>query len=248
VREATACGDEGHDCEVDDSCDGCGHDHRPNSVEKASDGTGSAAAAAAAATATANATVTVTPSRTHSGNVNAPSDSELNLGLASCLWDSHTHARSAVGLNIGGAALMSVAEQDWARVSRATSSGTGSSESTSIEHNVVGCYGIHPWQAHNAKPGWEDRLVAKLRHHPRAAVGEIGLDKAARTCETGKCEFATQKEVFRCQLRIAGQLQRSVSPLFVVGKFSGRAFPCSQCITFGSPCIFHADSPCKCAS
>jgi Tat protein secretion system quality control protein TatD with DNase activity len=47
-----------------------------------------------------------------------------------------------------------------------------------------------------------------LGEHLQCIVGEIGLDKAARTAETGKCEYAQQKVVFANQCRLANKHQR----------------------------------------
>ena len=37
--------------------------------------------------------------------------------------------------------------------------------------------GIHPWQAHTATIGWQDRLKKLLEKHPQASIGECGLDQ-----------------------------------------------------------------------
>ncbi len=37
-------------------------------------------------------------------------------------------------------------------------------------------FGLHPWHAAEAAPGWPDRLATLLLSHPRAGVGEVGLD------------------------------------------------------------------------
>jgi Tat protein secretion system quality control protein TatD with DNase activity len=45
--------------------------------------------------------------------------------------------------------------------------------------------GIHPWFAHQPKSSdWATRLGALLEAQPRLIVGEIGLDKVARTPDT----------------------------------------------------------------
>jgi TatD DNase family protein len=44
---------------------------------------------------------------------------------------------------------------------------------------VIGL-GIHPWQVHEAKDGWKERLRLLLESHPAAIVGEIGLCKCAK--------------------------------------------------------------------
>eukprot|EP00038_Savillea_parva_P016020 m.222803 g.222803 ORF g.222803 m.222803 type:complete len:343 (+) comp32928_c0_seq1:298-1326(+) len=79
-----------------------------------------------------------------------------------------------------------------------------------IMHCTIGL-GIHPWRAHAVAPGWSDRLAALLTHNPRAIVGEIGLDKAARTPETHTCEIKLQRDVFHTQLALAGRMARPVS-------------------------------------
>lgn len=71
--------------------------------------------------------------------------------------------------------------------------------------------GVHPWRAHLVAAGWEERLEAALKAQPEALVGEIGLDKAARTPETGKTEWESQLAVFKVQMRLAGVLGRPVS-------------------------------------
>ena len=41
---------------------------------------------------------------------------------------------------------------------------------------VFPAFGIHPWQAHTATAGWQDRLAGLLEKHPQASLGECGLD------------------------------------------------------------------------
>lgn len=71
--------------------------------------------------------------------------------------------------------------------------------------------GVHPWRAHLVAAGWEERLEAALKAQPKALVGEIGLDKAVRTPETGETEWESQLAVFKAQMRLAGVLGRPVS-------------------------------------
>lgn len=79
--------------------------------------------------------------------------------------------------------------------------------------NGVAAYGlgVHPWKAHLVTPGWLDRLEVALKAQPEALVGEIGLDKAARSPETGQTEWEAQLTVFKAQMRLAGCLGRPVS-------------------------------------
>lgn len=94
---------------------------------------------------------------------------------------------------------MAVDEGDWAAVLKLRGS--------------IAAYGlgIHPWRAHKATAGWEGRLEAALRADPAAIVGECGLDKAAKTPETGQTEWAAQQAVFEAQMRLAATLERPVS-------------------------------------
>ncbi len=63
--------------------------------------------------------------------------------------------------------------------------------------------GVHPWDAAKGVP--ED-LRARLRQSPNLGVGEIGLDRL-RAREISE----EMREVFRVQLRLAGELHRVVA-------------------------------------
>ncbi|MGD7653260.1 MAG: TatD family hydrolase [Verrucomicrobiales bacterium] len=71
---------------------------------------------------------------------------------------------------------------------------------------ITPAFGIHPWRAHTATPGWQDRLRAILRDHPHATVGECGLDRWIT-----EPTIAIQTPVFLDQLRIARELRRPVT-------------------------------------
>lgn len=68
---------------------------------------------------------------------------------------------------------------------------------------VLPAFGIHPWHAHTASPGWETRLRSLLRQYPHASVGECGLDQWIQNPD-----LATQTRVFVEHLRIAREMQR----------------------------------------
>jgi TatD DNase family protein len=85
-------------------------------------------------------------------------------------------------------------EDDWADI-----------ESLAAAHPdfIIPAFGIHPWHAHTASHGWQERLTALLIKHPQSSVGECGLD---RWIDAPSIEV--QKPVFIDQLRIARELNR----------------------------------------
>ena len=71
---------------------------------------------------------------------------------------------------------------------------------------ILPAYGIHPWQAHSATDGWQERLRNLLRADQRATVGEIGLDQWIK-----QPDIHLQMPVFLDQLEIARDLDRTVT-------------------------------------
>jgi Tat protein secretion system quality control protein TatD with DNase activity len=63
---------------------------------------------------------------------------------------------------------------------------------------VRAAFAVHPWYAHRRGSDWLEELEALLRRNPAAIVGEIGLDRAATTPDTGRCEHQHQLEVRAC--------------------------------------------------
>ncbi len=125
------------------------------------------------------------------------------------LVDAHCHPletpdelHTVAGLRVARLAVCSAREEEWAPM-LALRQAHGS--------RVMPGFGVHPWFAHRASPGWLERLEDHLRRTPDAFVGEIGLDRVAVTPDTQRNEFAAQQPVFVAQLRLAHQLQRPVS-------------------------------------
>ncbi|CAM9457657.1 unnamed protein product [Ectocarpus sp. 6 AP-2014] len=65
--------------------------------------------------------------------------------------------------------------------------------------------------AHARSEEWLRDLTALLEQHPHALVGEIGLDKVARTPDTRRVEWDDQLEVFQAQMELAARMSRPVS-------------------------------------
>jgi TatD DNase family protein len=88
-------------------------------------------------------------------------------------------------------------EADWAAVETLA---------TAWPDFITPAFGIHPWHAHTAAGGWQERLAALLEKHPQATIGECGLD---RWIECPALEV--QRPVFVAQLDLARQLDRPVT-------------------------------------
>lgn len=121
------------------------------------------------------------------------------------LFDSHCHAKEGKLEEFAQVraqvAIMGTHEGDWTTVGEACMKANA----------AVPAFGLHPWFAHRAGQGWEEQLREFLVCHPHALVGEIGLDKVARTKETGRCEFGAQQRAFHAQLGLAHELVRPAS-------------------------------------
>jgi TatD DNase family protein len=71
---------------------------------------------------------------------------------------------------------------------------------------VLPAFGIHPWHAHTATPGWQERLRSLLENHPQASIGECGLDTWI-----SEPSMEIQQPVFLDQLRLARELGRPLT-------------------------------------
>jgi TatD family hydrolase len=72
--------------------------------------------------------------------------------------------------------------------------------------DIAPSFGLHPWYVSERPADWLDRLRALLEAHPRAGVGEIGLDHAEKHLDP-----ADQMRVFLDQLALARDLGRPAS-------------------------------------
>ena len=90
--------------------------------------------------------------------------------------------------------------------------GTGPDDWEAVEHlaatypEVIPSFGLHPWKVGSETEGWLEDLEERLRRHPAAGVGEIGLDRWIRGHDLEK-----QRSAFLAQLKLAERLGRPLS-------------------------------------
>ena len=65
---------------------------------------------------------------------------------------------------------------------------------------ILPSFGLHPWHVAGRSARWLDELHRELDAHPRAGVGEIGLD-----CWIEGHDLADQTKVFTAQLALAAE-------------------------------------------
>ena len=70
---------------------------------------------------------------------------------------------------------------------------------------IIPSYGLHPWHVNQVCENWRDQLTEHLRD-PKAAIGEIGLDRWIPDHDT-----ARQEDAFLYQLHLASSLNRPVT-------------------------------------
>lgn len=139
------------------------------------------------------------------------------------LYDAHNHLQDAwlaphraqvwrdlASIPLRGAVVNGTCEGDWAEVAQ-----------LAREHAyVVPSFGLHPWNVGNASPGWRDALRRQLEANPRAAIGEIGIDRwilerakpdDPRLAGLRRAPLEEQLEVFRWQLALAAERNLPVS-------------------------------------
>ncbi|MEO6477130.1 MAG: TatD family hydrolase [Luteolibacter sp.] len=88
-------------------------------------------------------------------------------------------------------------EADWAAVEKLAE--------THLDF-ISPAFGIHPWHAHTATDGWQERLQKLLEKHPQSSIGECGLDQWI-----SKPALDLQRPVFIDQLRLAREMNRPVT-------------------------------------
>jgi TatD DNase family protein len=139
------------------------------------------------------------------------------------LYDAHNHLQDEwlapyldkIGpqldaLGLAGVVVNGTNEADWDAV-----------VALSLRFNWVRpSFGLHPWDVGNRSELWLKKLSMLLDHHPRAGVGEIGLDRwildrarpdDPRLIGLRRAPLDEQKDVFVAQLRLAAERNRPVS-------------------------------------
>jgi TatD DNase family protein len=133
------------------------------------------------------------------------------------LYDAHNHlqdewlaphldriAADLAAAGVAGAVVNGTCAADWPAVSALATRFPW----------VHPSFGLHPWDAGNASPGWRDALQRTLDAHPFAAVGEIGLDRwildrarpdDPRLAGLRRAPLAEQVDAFRWQLALAAE-------------------------------------------
>ncbi len=93
-------------------------------------------------------------------------------------------------------AVKGCSEADWGRVAQIA-------ETYAAVHPA---FGLHPWFIAGRSSEWLDTLEHMLVKHPRASVGEIGIDHKVE-----QYDAADQEAVFMAQLALARRLERPVT-------------------------------------
>lgn len=81
---------------------------------------------------------------------------------------------------------------------------------------IIPSFGLHPWWVAQRPSDWANTLERMLRDHPRAAIGEVGLDRWILTAPASRrpappAPLGEQAEVLRVQLSLAAALDRPVT-------------------------------------
>mmetsp|Transcript_15627 Transcript_15627/g.21378 ORF Transcript_15627/g.21378 Transcript_15627/m.21378 type:complete len:354 (-) Transcript_15627:39-1100(-) len=195
--------------------------------------------------------------------------------------ENNNDLQSSPSFVIQGIGLMSTQPRDFPAVSaicdvlRSDDEDEKSNGAVADRFHAVPCYGVHPWFLHEAEADgihqtessttsfwWEDDLRRVLSSHPNSAVGEIGLDALRYNPSTGELctPMERQKEAFELQMRIAADMQRTVSihavqswgPMMDIlnkrmGKKKGDKPPCIYFHAFGGKAavVDQLDAACR---
>ncbi len=123
--------------------------------------------------------------------------------------DSHNHLQDP---RLGEPGPV-IAAMKLAGVARCVVNATGESDWAAVESLTAAepdfispAFGLHPWQAHTATIGWQQRLAGMLEKHAQASIGECGLDQWV-----SEPAMAIQRPVFIDQLRLAKEMDSPIT-------------------------------------
>ena len=148
--------------------------------------------------------------------------------------DAHNHLHAAslqahrariltdlASAHVSAVVINGTSENDWPDVAAFCT--RKSVTSTAADETPISFYpsfGLHPWNVGNRTPDWERLLTLQLATHPRAGVGEIGLDRwmldqarsdDPRLIGLRRAPFDEQIDIFRRQLSLAAEQNRAAS-------------------------------------
>ena len=136
----------------------------------------------------------------------APLGSAAAAAALPLLFDTHCHCVAPdEASRVRSLCVVSTSEDDWLATE---ASGTARC-SRHVDCRVA--YGVHPWWAAAVRPGWEQRLRARLLASPSALVGECGLDGQPPREGRPFSPMHEQLLVFTTTLQLAAELSRPVS-------------------------------------
>ena len=116
-----------------------------------------------------------------------------NTMAAVALTDAHTHLDHAYDNVASRRFVCAAGSADWAALEN-------------VREMDVAFYGMHPWFAAEWNADALARLEQILASHPRAGVGEIGLDRLR-----DRTVSSSQREAFEAQLKLAARFHRPVA-------------------------------------
>lgn len=135
-----------------------------------------------------------------------PESSGENSGV---LFDAHNHlqderldpwrteiVKEVPEAGIGEMIVNGSCEEDWPQVA----------ELAKKHAWVRPAFGLHPWYVKERSPQWLEKLREHLVTHPRAVVGETGLDRWIEIPDV-----KAQLSCFRAQLALAVELDRPIT-------------------------------------